>query len=103
MQDDMLARADRIKRTVGEIQEVQNEITTNLDAQNEKLLKFHDHYGRIEGTLARTKTRIKYFQKSFFRDKVAMTLVCLILVAAAGCIAVLFLPSSEDWKQNKSN
>ena len=82
----------RIKMRIGEIQEVQTEITTNLNLQNEKLLKFHDQYGRIEGTLARTKTRIKYFQKSFFKDKVALTLVILIILAAAGCIATLFLP-----------
>ena len=68
---------------------------TEQNAQNEKLLKFHDHLGRIETTLARTKTRIKYFQKSFFNDKIAVTLLCLILIAIVAAIVVFILPGQE--------
>ena len=74
---------------------MQNEIQEEQQAQNEKLLKFHDHVNRIESTLSRTKTRIKYFQKSFFRDKIAVTLVVLILITIVGAVTVLILPGKE--------
>ena len=86
----------RINKVIGEIQEVQTEIMTEQNLQNEKLLKFHDHLGRIETTLARTKTRIKYFQKSFLQDKIAVTLIILILLGVVGCVVVLIMPKVED-------
>ena len=95
-QDASKAAALRIQQRVGEIQDVQNEIQEEQSAQNEKLLKFHDHLGRIEGTLSRTKTRIQYFQKSFFRDKIAVTLLLLILLAIVGAVTVLILPGNDE-------
>ena len=50
---------------------------------------------RIESTLSRTKTRIKYFQKSFFNDKIAVTLLLLIVAAIVGAVTALLLPSKD--------
>ena len=92
LQDESEEALKRIKKTVLETQDVQHGIQNELQAQNARLLKFHDNYGRIEGTLARTKGKVAYFKKSFFNDKVAISLVCLILLAAAGAIGILFMP-----------
>lgn len=63
--------------------------------QNDRLLKFHDNYGRIENTLSKTKGKVAYFKKSFMRDKLAISLVCLIFLASAGAIAILVMPGKE--------
>ena len=70
-------------------------IEQELVNQNERLLQFNDTHGRIENTLSRTKGKVDYFKKSFLRDKVAMTLVILIILAAGGAIAILVLPGNN--------
>jgi hypothetical protein len=50
----------------------------------------------MDSTMSRTKKYLSYFGKSFFRDKIAITLVILILLAIAGIIYGLTKGKSED-------
>ena len=51
----------------------------------------------MESTLERTKRHLKYFRQSFFKDKVAMTLCCLILVTLVAILWVwLGVPNKES-------
>ena len=79
----------------GEIQEVQQEIDTNLAKQKEQLLRFQDRNAAIENTLSRTRKKVDHFKKSFLTDKIAITLVILIILMISGIIATVFLPSKQ--------
>ena len=51
-------------RTVNKIEDikaVQEEISTDLEKQNAKLMKFNEHQNRAESTLSRTKKHLSYF------------------------------------------
>jgi hypothetical protein len=40
----------------------------------------------MDGTMQRTKKYLAYFGKSFFRDKIAITLILLIILTIIGII-----------------
>jgi len=49
----------------------------------------------MDSTLNRTKKYLAYFGRSFYRDKIALTLMCLICLTIAGIIAVATLPNKN--------
>ena len=54
----------------------------------------------MDSTLNRTKKYLAYFGRSFFRDKIALTLMCLICATIAGIIVVATLPDKKDQKKS---
>jgi hypothetical protein len=52
----------------------------------------------MDGTLNRTKKYLAYFGRSFFRDKIALTFMCLICLTIVGIIVVATLPDKKPKK-----
>ena len=78
---------------VGEIQDVANDALLNLEKQNTQILRINDQLVRLEGTMVRTKRYLNYFGKSFCGDKVAITIIIMILLTSGGLIYSLTLPT----------
>ena len=49
----------------------------------------------MDSTMTRTKKYLAYFAKSFFKDKVAISMILLIVLALVGIIAVAVLPGKK--------
>ncbi len=54
---------------------------------------------RMDGTMNRTKKFLAYFGRSFFKDKIAILLMLLILATIAAIIYVATLPSNSNPKK----
>ena len=65
----------------------------NIEKQNEQILRINKQVERMDGTLNRTKKYLAYFGRSFFRDKIALALMCLICATIVGIIIVARLPN----------
>ena len=52
----------------------------NLEKQNQQILRINDKIQEMEGTLQRTKKHLRYFGKSFCKDKIAISLMGLIIL-----------------------
>jgi len=50
----------------------------------------------MDTTMNRTKKYLSYFGKSFLKDKIAITMICLILFTIVGIIVVLAKGKKED-------
>lgn len=49
----------------------------------------------MDSTLSRTKKYLAYFGKSFFKDKVAISFILLIVLSILGIILVAILPDKS--------
>lgn len=50
----------------------------------------------MDTTMNRTKKYLGYFGKSFLKDKIAITMICLILFCVVGIIVVLAKGKKEE-------
>jgi len=80
---------------VGDINAIADEAATNLELQNQQLIRINQSIERMDGTLTRTKRYLSYFGKSFFRDKVVLFLLTLIALAVVGNIVVATLTNKK--------
>eukprot|EP00347_Sterkiella_histriomuscorum_P010134 403377471 len=99
----------RIKSKVQDINDLQDVIGDNIDKQNNQILRIDQQIVRMDSTMTRTKRYLTYFGRSFFKDKVAVTFLLLILGCLIGIIIVAILPykklavkstSGEDFPDN---
>lgn len=86
---------NRIQRRVQQTIDIADESLINIEKQNEQILRINKQVERMEGTLNRTKKYLAYFGRSFFRDKIALTLMCLICATIVGIIIVARLPDKR--------
>ena len=85
----------RIKKRVQDIHDIADEASSNLEKQNQQILRIDQSIVRMDSTMTRTKRYLAYFGRGFLRDKVAVTFLLLILACVIGIIVVLVLPSKN--------
>lgn len=89
---------NRIQRRVQQTIDLADESLTNIEKQNQQILRINQSVERMDGTMDRTKKFLTYFGRSFFRDKIALCFLIMIVLTIAAIIYVAILPNKNSKK-----
>ena len=91
---------NRIQKRVHQTIDLADDSLTNIEKQNQQILRVNQSIERMESTMTRTKKYLAYFSLNFCKDKVALSFLLLIVLIICGIVTIAILPEKiRKWKE----